>query len=73
MYEVTPQIKRKIAGYFAAVLGKSRRQVESKLPAITEAWGKVRILDGDSIRTASASQGKTTSERNSSFVRVGVY
>ncbi|KAJ7247743.1 hypothetical protein C8J57DRAFT_1240684 [Mycena rebaudengoi] len=46
-----------------------QKDVEKELPEIMPSWGKVRIIDGDSIRTASASGNGTQQERNTSFMR----
>ncbi|KAJ6574382.1 hypothetical protein B0H19DRAFT_845001, partial [Mycena capillaripes] len=44
-------------------------KIQPHLPEIMPSWGKVRIVDGDSITTASAAK-KAELERDSSYVRV---
>ncbi|KAJ7779129.1 hypothetical protein B0H16DRAFT_1300412 [Mycena metata] len=41
------------------------------LPDVMMSWGKVRIVCGDSIRTASAARRGGTPERDTLYVRVG--
>ncbi|KAJ7493912.1 hypothetical protein FB451DRAFT_1122402 [Mycena latifolia] len=62
-------LRRKIARYFCNVLGKNLNQVLPLLPEIMPRWGKVRIVDGDSITAASTSVRGENSERNKSYVR----
>ncbi|KAJ7621835.1 hypothetical protein B0H17DRAFT_1290387 [Mycena rosella] len=62
-------LRRKIAGYFSSALGKPINTFLALLPKVMPSWGKVRILDGDSIRSASAAGKGTGPERDSSYVR----
>ncbi|KAJ7456342.1 hypothetical protein B0H11DRAFT_2244021 [Mycena galericulata] len=55
-----------------AALGKPMNTYLGMLPKVMPSWGKVRIVDGDSIRTASASGKGANPERNSSYVRYEV-
>ncbi|KAJ6457509.1 hypothetical protein C8R47DRAFT_995638, partial [Mycena vitilis] len=66
--------RKRIAGYFAAVLSKARKNIEPQLPEIMPRWGKVRIADGDSIRSVSASADESDgeSQRDKMFIRVGL-
>jgi len=59
-----------IASYFALLVGKTRKDILPLLPQIMPSYGKLRIKDGDSIRSASASGDGSTAERNMSFIRV---
>ncbi|KAJ6564123.1 hypothetical protein B0H19DRAFT_878540, partial [Mycena capillaripes] len=43
-----------------------------KLPVIMPSYGKLRIVDGDAIRSASACGDRYTPERNMSFIRVSL-
>ncbi|KAJ7450205.1 hypothetical protein FB451DRAFT_1146475 [Mycena latifolia] len=61
--------RRRIAGYFTAVLGKARKDILPKLPEVMPRWGKVRIVGGDSIRCVCACGDGTHPERNMSYVR----
>ncbi|KAJ7188518.1 hypothetical protein C8R46DRAFT_23318 [Mycena filopes] len=65
-------LRRRIAGYFASVLAKPLNTFLPFLPKIMISWGKVRIVDGDRIRSASASRSGRNPERNSSYVRYEV-
>ncbi|KAJ7028857.1 hypothetical protein C8F04DRAFT_883391, partial [Mycena alexandri] len=44
--------------------------VLSLLPEVIPSWGKLRIRDGDSFRSASASGAGSTPKRDMSFIRV---
>ncbi|KAJ7443299.1 hypothetical protein FB451DRAFT_1057037 [Mycena latifolia] len=63
--------RKRIAGYFSAALGKKQRDIRKKLPEVMPRWGKVRIVDGDSIRSTSACAGESSdvTERDMSFAR----
>ncbi|KAJ7777637.1 hypothetical protein DFH07DRAFT_911583 [Mycena maculata] len=60
---------KRIAGYFAAVLRKKVKNDKAQLPTVFQSWGKVRIVDGDSIRCMSAYGDGTNPARNNSFIR----
>ncbi|KAJ7077174.1 hypothetical protein B0H15DRAFT_789874 [Mycena belliarum] len=62
-------IRIQVASYFAAVLGKTRREVLALLPQVMPSFGKLRIVDGDSIRSTSACGDGSGAERNMSFIR----
>ncbi|KAJ7225212.1 hypothetical protein C8J57DRAFT_1252902 [Mycena rebaudengoi] len=60
---------RRIAGYFSAVLETPRKRIQLLLPEVMPSWGKVRIVEGDSIRSLSACGDGVDSQRDMSFVR----
>ncbi|KAJ7237962.1 hypothetical protein C8J57DRAFT_1566441 [Mycena rebaudengoi] len=64
---------RRIAGYFSAVLETPRKRIQPLLPEVMPSWGKVRIVEGDSIRSLSACGDGVDSQRDMSFVRVLYY
>jgi hypothetical protein len=51
-------------------LGKRPHQVLPFIPEKIPSFGKLRIVQGDSIRTASACGDGATAERDMSFIRV---
>ncbi|KAJ7436328.1 hypothetical protein FB451DRAFT_1061778 [Mycena latifolia] len=55
---------------FSSVLSKPATRFLPLLPQIMPSWGKVRIVDGDSIRSHSAAGKGTSPERNSLYIRV---
>ncbi|KAJ7671304.1 hypothetical protein DFH06DRAFT_980291, partial [Mycena polygramma] len=63
--------RKRIAGYFSAVLSKACKNIEPQLPEIMPRWGKVRIADGDYIRSVSASADESNgeSQRDTMFIR----
>ncbi|KAJ7166233.1 hypothetical protein C8R46DRAFT_1219984 [Mycena filopes] len=68
-FQPDDDLRAKAARYFADVLGEQRRNLIPLLPDIMPSYGKLRIVDGDSIRTASACGDGSNSERNMSFIR----
>ncbi|KAF7340500.1 hypothetical protein MSAN_02121400 [Mycena sanguinolenta] len=68
-YTPESELRNCIADHFAALVGKRRKDILPLLPEIIPSFGKLRILDGDSIRTASAGGDGSTAERDMSFVR----
>ncbi|KAJ7648917.1 hypothetical protein B0H17DRAFT_1147873 [Mycena rosella] len=50
-------------------LGKSTNTFLPLLPEIMPSWGKVRIVDGDLVRSDSAAGNRTNPEINSSYIR----
>ncbi|KAJ7194303.1 hypothetical protein GGX14DRAFT_343184, partial [Mycena pura] len=62
-------IRMQVASYFALLVGKTRKEILPLLPQMMPSYGKLRIKDGDSIRSASASGDGSTAERNMSFIR----
>lgn len=66
--------RTRIAGYFAAVLSKTRKSIQHRLPEVMPRWGKVRIVDGDEIRSISACGNEPEAEslRDMAFVRVRI-
>ncbi|KAJ7687259.1 hypothetical protein B0H17DRAFT_939592, partial [Mycena rosella] len=46
--------------------------IQPRIPEVMPRWGKVQVVDGDSVRSASACATESTdiTERNMSFVRV---
>ncbi|KAJ7124120.1 hypothetical protein C8R43DRAFT_1147581, partial [Mycena crocata] len=71
-YTPDDALRRKIAGYFSSALDQPINTILRLLPKIMPSWGKIRIVDGDSIRTASASGRGTNPERDASYVRYEV-
>ncbi|KAJ7457314.1 hypothetical protein FB451DRAFT_1142567 [Mycena latifolia] len=69
-YTPDEALRKKVAGYFSSVLSKPATRFLPLLPQIMPSWGKVRIVDGDSIRSHSAAGKGTSPERNSSYIRV---
>ncbi|KAJ7266112.1 hypothetical protein C8J57DRAFT_1469942 [Mycena rebaudengoi] len=69
IYTPDDALRRKIAGYFSSVLSKPIAQILKRLPDIIPSWGKVRILGGDSIRSASAIKSGAMKGRDASYVR----
>lgn len=69
-YSPSHTIRQKIVGYFSTMLpSKSRKTINSALPKIMPAWGRVRISNGgDSIRCAKI----RSTGRDSSYVRVSL-
>ncbi|KAJ7667305.1 hypothetical protein B0H17DRAFT_950463 [Mycena rosella] len=55
-----PITKQRTAAYFAAVLRKTRKTIQPRLPEVMPRWGKVRVVDGDSVRSASACATEST-------------
>ncbi|KAF7372603.1 hypothetical protein MVEN_00123200 [Mycena venus] len=68
-YSPAVAIRHKIAVYFSAVLGKPVKDIESQLPENMPCWGKVRIVDGDSICCTWAAKNHSEKGRNMSFIR----
>ncbi|KAE9407425.1 hypothetical protein BT96DRAFT_809662 [Gymnopus androsaceus JB14] len=66
---MTPEVKRKVVGYFKQVTGKTAPQIQKKLPNISECWGKVRIDSGGDLISCSY-VNKEDIYRDNSFVRV---
>lgn len=66
--------RTRIAGYFSAVLNKPRKYIQPRLPEVMPRWGKVRIVDGDDIRSISAcgNEPEMESLRDMAFVRVRI-
>jgi hypothetical protein len=62
-------LRKKIGVYFAAALSTNVNNILALPPQVMPSWGKVRIVDGDSIRTASAAKDREL-ERDSSHFRV---
>ncbi|KAJ7304892.1 hypothetical protein DFH08DRAFT_825250 [Mycena albidolilacea] len=65
----TKIIRDKIADHFSGLLGKRPHQVLSFIPEKIPSFGKLRIVQGDSIRSASACGDGATAERDMSFIR----
>ncbi|KAJ7719689.1 hypothetical protein DFH07DRAFT_972824 [Mycena maculata] len=68
-YAPDVSLRRKITVYFAALLGKTIREIEPQLPEVTARWGKVRIVDGDSIASAWVLARRNEAARNTSVTR----
>ncbi|KAJ7608962.1 hypothetical protein DFH06DRAFT_1017386 [Mycena polygramma] len=62
-------LRKLVAKYFSEFLGKKPSDLVALLPEIMPSYGKVRIVDGDSIRSASACGDGSRAERNMSFIR----
>lgn len=71
-YTPDTTLRKKVAGYFSSALSKPSNTFLNRLPQIMPSWGKVRIVDGDSIRSGSASGKGTGPERDASYVRVSI-
>jgi hypothetical protein len=65
-------LRRKIATFVAALLGKRMNEIEPRLPEIMPMWGKVRIVDGDFMCCTWATESRSEKGRNMSFIRVSV-
>ncbi|KAJ7652366.1 hypothetical protein DFH06DRAFT_1418733 [Mycena polygramma] len=61
-------LRKKIAAYFASALNSKVKTIIPLLPQVMPSWGRVRVVDGDSIRAGSAAKN-TELERNSSYIR----
>ncbi|KAJ7721256.1 hypothetical protein DFH07DRAFT_760513 [Mycena maculata] len=61
--------RKKAAQYFADILGQRQKDILPLLPEVMPSFGKLRIVDGDSIRTASACGDGSVAERDMSFIR----
>ncbi|KAJ7763978.1 hypothetical protein DFH07DRAFT_867316 [Mycena maculata] len=72
-YAPDVSLRRKIGVYFAALLGKTIREIEPQLPEVMARWGKVRIVDGDSIASAWVLARRNEAARNTSVIRVSVH
>ncbi|KAJ7017219.1 hypothetical protein C8F04DRAFT_979745 [Mycena alexandri] len=64
------ELRKQITRYFSEFLGQRPKAIEPLLPDVMPSFGKLRIEDGDSIRSASASGISSSAERDMSFVRV---
>ncbi|KAJ7240905.1 hypothetical protein C8J57DRAFT_1192923 [Mycena rebaudengoi] len=66
-----PLTIKRVSAYFSAFLEKPRKRILPLLPEVMPCWGKMRIVDGDSIRSVSACGDESTwdTQRNMSFVR----
>ncbi|KAJ6451862.1 hypothetical protein C8R47DRAFT_998294, partial [Mycena vitilis] len=69
-YSPDQALRRKIASYFSAVLGKLVRDIVPQLPETMPRWGKVRIVDGDHICCAWIGQKFSEEGRDMTFIRV---
>jgi hypothetical protein len=63
-------LREKVAVYFHDALVQPVKKILPLLPQIMPGWGKVRIRDGDSIRTASALVRGEKMVRGNSYIRV---
>ncbi|KAJ7432204.1 hypothetical protein B0H11DRAFT_2261003 [Mycena galericulata] len=61
--------RHKVARYFSNVLGKPLNMMLMLLPEVMPRWGKVRIVDGDSIKAAAIPVRGEISERDNLYVR----
>jgi hypothetical protein len=70
-----PDVRHKLAQYFAAVYGCCWAQVEEIMPEIMTRWGKVRIAGGGDNICSTSAVGvlQALIWRDSSFVRVSNY
>ncbi|KAJ7026055.1 hypothetical protein C8F04DRAFT_1298344, partial [Mycena alexandri] len=68
-FQPPQEVRKKAAEYFAAVVGKRQKDILPLLPEIMPSYGKLRIVDGDCIRSASASGDGSRPERDMSFIR----
>ncbi|KAJ7841472.1 hypothetical protein B0H14DRAFT_2360117 [Mycena olivaceomarginata] len=64
-------LREKVAVYFHDALIQPVKKILPLLPQIMPGWGKVRIRDGDSIRTASALVRGEKMVRVNSYIRSG--
>ncbi|KAJ7743164.1 hypothetical protein B0H16DRAFT_1322794 [Mycena metata] len=64
-------MRKRLAAYFAAVLKARRKDIQPLLPEVMPRWGKLRIVDGDYIRSmlACGADPEEDKERDMSFVR----
>jgi hypothetical protein len=74
MHIPSPDVRRKVAQYFAAVLSVQRGPIELVLPQVMTRWGKVRVANGgDLIHSASTvSTAQAEHARDSSYVQVRI-
>jgi hypothetical protein len=64
--------RKRVAGYISAAIGRARKNIEPLLPDIMPRWGKMRVVDGDRIRSVCAcgEEPDEQNHRDMSFVRV---
>ncbi|KAJ7029534.1 hypothetical protein C8F04DRAFT_962737 [Mycena alexandri] len=64
-------MRKRLAAYFAAVLKARCKDIQPLLPEVMPRWGKLRIVDGDYIRSmlACGLDPEEDKEREMSFVR----
>ncbi|KAJ7733465.1 hypothetical protein B0H16DRAFT_1328140, partial [Mycena metata] len=67
------QVRTQIGRYFSQLLGCRPRDILVLLPEVMPSFGKVRIRDGDSFRSASAAGDGSSPERDMSFIRLRSY
>ncbi|KAJ7642387.1 hypothetical protein DFH06DRAFT_1097627 [Mycena polygramma] len=68
-YSPDSSLRRKIATYFRDLLGKRIDEIEPELPERMQLWGKLRIVDGDSISSAWGTRNRSEQHREKSFIR----
>ncbi|KAJ6545558.1 hypothetical protein B0H19DRAFT_897021, partial [Mycena capillaripes] len=68
-YTPDSSLRHKIAVYFGAVLGKAVNDILPQLPDVTPRWGKLRIVDGDSICCTWVRNNRSEEGRNTTFIR----
>ncbi|KAJ7721397.1 hypothetical protein B0H16DRAFT_1335362, partial [Mycena metata] len=64
--------RHRIASYFAGLVGKGVREVQKRLPQVMVRWGKVRVIDGDSISSSWVDQRRSEEGRCTSFFETEV-
>ncbi|KAJ7027107.1 hypothetical protein C8F04DRAFT_965593, partial [Mycena alexandri] len=65
-------LRKQIAKYFSELLAQRPKAIHPLLPEVMPSFGKLRILDGDSIRSASASRHSSNAKRDMSFYEIQV-
>ncbi|KAJ6503098.1 hypothetical protein DFH09DRAFT_839222, partial [Mycena vulgaris] len=68
-YTPDQHVRKQVMIYLSALLAKRQKDLVPFIPQIMPSFGKVRILDGDSIRSVSACGDGSVAERNMSFIR----
>lgn len=69
-YRVDQSVRRKIAAHLVTQFGYSISHILPLVPEIMESWSKVRIQEGDYIRTKSNIANQEG--RDQSFIRVSL-
>ncbi|KAG2046473.1 hypothetical protein BDR06DRAFT_922829 [Suillus hirtellus] len=66
--------RRRIGVYLVQIVGGRRSDLATYLPRVMPLWGKLRIINGDSIRSkySMSRAARSGSSRNNSFVRFEV-
>ncbi len=69
-YKPVEEVRHKIAEYLKTIIGGNSKTIQNQLPETMTSWAKVRIKDGDFIRS-KASLTRMNRSRDNSYIRVG--